>query len=163
MLTHIDGKGQAEMVDVSEKSITTRRARAAGIVYVLPATLDAITENSLPKGEAFSVARIAGIMAAKRCDQLIPLCHSLPLSNISVYFETYTDPARVEIMSEVACEARTGAEMEALMAVTIAALTIYDMVKAIDREARIGDIHLVEKSGGKSGHFVAEAEKCKEK
>jgi len=161
-LTHTNEKGNASMVDVSDKSVTVRYAKAVGTIHIKQSTLDAISENNLPKGDALPTARIAGIMAAKRCDELIPLCHTLPLSNVMVEFETHTNPARVDITAEVTCQARTGAEMEALMAVSIAALTIYDMIKAVDREARISDIHLLEKSGGKSGHFVAEANTCME-
>lgn len=153
-LTHLDQKGRAKMVDVSEKPVTLRRAKAAGTIYLLQSTLDAIARDGLPKGDAFAAARIAGIMAAKRCDELIPLCHGLPLDGVVVELEPRADPARVEITASVTCRARTGAEMEALVAVSIAALTIYDMVKAIDREARISDVHLVSKSGGKSGDFV---------
>jgi cyclic pyranopterin monophosphate synthase len=161
-LTHVDENGRANMVDVSKKSVTLRRARARSTIYLLQATLQIIAQHGLPKGDAFAAARIAGIMAAKRCDELIPLCHSLPLESVSVDLEPHSDPPRVEITSEVICTAKTGAEMEALMAVSVAALTIYDMVKSVDREARIGDIRLIEKSGGKSGHFVREEGACLE-
>ena len=161
--THLDENGQAKMVDVSGKPVTVRRARARGAIYLQQATLDAIAENRVAKGDVFAAARIAGIMAAKRCAELIPLCHSLPLESGSVDLEAHSDPPRVEVFSEVICTAKTGAEMEALTAVSVAALTIYDMVKAIDRMAVIGDIRLVEKSGGKSGHFVREGDECKDK
>lgn len=162
-LTHTDKQGRAKMVDVSEKPITARYARARGTVYLRESTLDTIAENRVAKGDVLSTARIAGIMAAKRCDELIPLCHSLPLDNVEVELTLCADRPRVEIESSVSCHGRTGVEMEALVAVSIAALTVYDMVKAIDREAAIGDIRLVEKTGGKSGHFVCEDESCKAK
>ena len=150
------------MVDVSGKPVTARRARARGTIYLQQATLDAIADDRLPKGDVFAAARIAGIMAAKRCDELIPLCHRLALDSVAIDLQPRSDPPRVEVCSEVTCTAKTGAEMEALVAVSVAALTIYDMVKAIDKAAVIGDIQLVEKSGGKSGHFTREENTCKE-
>ena len=161
-LTHLDSQGKAHMVDVSDKPITARCARARGSIYLQKSTLDAIADGQIPKGDVFATARIAGIMAAKRCDELIPLCHGLSLDSVTVDLIPRTDPPRVEILSRVTCTARTGAEMEALVAVSVAALTIYDMVKAIDKTAIIGDIQLVEKSGGKSGHFTREDNTCKE-
>ncbi|MDO8682673.1 MAG: cyclic pyranopterin monophosphate synthase MoaC [Armatimonadota bacterium] len=157
-LTHLDEKGRARMVNVSEKAPTTRRAKAKGAIYLQESTLAAIAEGKTPKGDVFAAARIAGIMAAKRCGELIPLCHTIQLESVNVELRPRSNPARVEIESEVLCNAKTGAEMEALVAVTMAALTIYDMVKAIDRGATIGDIRLAEKSGGKSGRFVREEE-----
>ena len=154
--SHVDEQGKANMVDVSDKTVTARFARARGCVNMQASTLDAITSNQVAKGDVLATARIAGIMAAKRCDELIPLCHSIPLDNVEINFELRSDARLVEIESIVRCHGRTGVEMEALLAVSIAALTIYDMVKAVDREASIGDIRLVEKSGGKSGHFVRE-------
>ncbi len=145
------------MVDVSGKDVSARRARATGAVFLKKSTLDAIAENRVGKGSVFAAAKIAGIMAAKRCGELIPLCHSLPLESVSVDLEMALDPPRVVISCEVTCTAKTGAEMEALTAVSVAALTVYDMVKAIDREAVIGDIELAEKSGGRSGHYVRTA------
>lgn len=156
-LTHLDDKGNVKMVDTSGKPVTLRRAVATGTIYMQETTLEMIAEGNIPKGDVFASARIAGIMAAKRCDELIPLCHSIPLDSVSVELHPLTDCddlARVEIRSEVICRAQTGAEMEALTAVSIAALTIYDMIKAIDRTAVIGDIKLMEKSGGKSGEFI---------
>ena len=150
------------MVDVSGKPVTARRARARGTIYLQQATLDAITDGRSPKGDVFAAARIAGIMAAKRCDELIPLCHSLALDSAAIDLQPRSDPPRVEVCSETTCTAKTGAEMEALVAVSVAALTIYDMVKAMDKAAVIGDIQLVEKSGGKSGHFTREENTCKE-
>ena len=154
--THLDKKGRAQMVDVSEKKVGVRHARARGAIYLQESTLAAIAQDKLAKGDVFSAARLAGIMAAKRCDELIPLCHNIPLEHVSIELRPDSNPARVEIESEVICRARTGAEMEALLAVTIAALTVYDMVKAVDRAAKIGEIRLIEKSGGKSGRFVRE-------
>ena len=154
--THLDKKGRAQMVDVSEKKVGLRHARARGAIYLQESTLAAIAQDKLAKGDVFSAARLAGIMAAKRCDELIPLCHNIPLEHVSIELRPDSNPARVEIESEVICRAKTGAEMEALLAVTIAALTVYDMVKAVDRAAKIGEIRLIEKSGGKSGRFVRE-------
>ena len=148
------------MVDVSAKPATVRRARAKGVIYLRQATLDAITANRVPKGDVFATARVAGILAAKRCDEIIPLCHTIPLDSVGIDIRACAGPPRVEIESELACRAKTGAEMEALLAVWVAALTIYDMVKAIDREAVIGDIRLLEKSGGKSGRFVRKEKPC---
>ena len=161
-ITHLDEDGRLRMVDVSGKPATVRRARAAATIYLQQTTLDAIAENRLAKGDVFATARIAGIMAAKRCDELIPLCHTLGLDKVGIDIRVCTGPPRVEIESELSCRARTGAEMEALLAVSVAALTIYDMVKAVDREAVIGDIRLLEKSGGKSGRFARKERPCRE-
>ena len=161
--SHLDEKGKAIMVDVSEKPVTARRARARGAIYVQESTLNAITENRIAKGDVLATARIAGITAAKRCDELIPLCHSLALDDVSIGFSLCAAPSRIEIESSVSCNAKTGAEMEALVAVSIAALTIYDMVKAVDKKATVGDIRLLEKSGGKSGRFINEESACKGK
>lgn len=160
--SHINKQGEATMVDVSQKSVTERHARARGSVIVRMSTLDAIANNQIAKGDVISTARIAGIMAAKRCDELIPLCHSVPLDDAQVNIRLCHETASVEIDSAVSCHGRTGVEMEALLAVSIAALTIYDMVKAIDRTAVISDVCLTEKSGGKSGHFVREDKTCRE-
>ena len=161
-ITHLDDEGNAKMVDTSGKPVTLRRAVATGAIYLAEATLESIAQGGLPKGDVFAAARIAGILAAKRCDELIPLCHNIPLDSVSVELRPCTGPARVEITSEVICRAQTGAEMEALAAVAVAALTIYDMVKAVDRAATIGDIRLMEKSGGKSGDFVRGDGECRE-
>lgn len=161
-LSHLDDEGHLHMVDVSSKPITPRHARARGAICLKQSSIDAIAEDKVAKGDVFATARIAGITAAKRVDELIPLCHSIPLDSISVDLEARSDPPRIEISADVTCIAKTGAEMEALTAVSVAALTIYDMVKAIDKTAVIGDIRLVEKSGGKSGHFVREEDACKE-
>ncbi len=150
-LTHIDEHGKARMVDVSGKEPTRRVATAQAVVTMQPETLDKIRQNELAKGDALGVARIAGILAAKRVDELIPLCHSLPLSDVSVDFE-FGD-GQVIIKTSATTLASTGVEMEALTAATVAALTIYDMAKAADKRMTIGAVHLVSKTGGKSGDF----------
>jgi cyclic pyranopterin phosphate synthase len=152
-LTHINEKGEARMVDVTAKPVTSRMATARAVVRMKPATLAAILDGDILKGDVFSAARIAGIMAAKRTHELIPLCHPLAIGSIVVNFAPQKEPALVEIESTVKVEGKTGVEMEALTAASIAALTIYDMCKAIDREMTIDGVALVEKSGGKSGHF----------
>ena len=152
-LTHFDETGASRMVDVSSKEITLRSARAVGFVRMLPATLQLIRNRQVAKGDVFEVARLAGIMATKRTAELIPLCHSLGLDSAKIEFEI-TDEATVKIEATVAVHGRTGVEMEALTAVSIAALTIYDMCKAVDRGMSIGPIELLKKSGGRSGHYV---------
>lgn len=152
-LTHFDETGASRMVDVSSKEVTLRMARAVGLVRMLPATLELIRNQQVAKGDVFEVARLAGIMATKRTAELIPLCHSLGLDSATVAFEV-VDDSTVRIESTVTVHGRTGVEMEALTAVSIAALTIYDMCKAVDRGMSIGPIELLEKSGGRSGHFV---------
>jgi cyclic pyranopterin monophosphate synthase len=151
--THFDEHGRARMVDVSDKAETERIATAAGSVVMQKATLERIMQGSVAKGDVLSVARLAGIMGAKRTPDLIPLCHPLALSSVSV--ELNCDPARnaVDITATCKLKGRTGVEMEALTAVAVAALTVYDMCKAIDRGMRIEGIHLVHKSGGKSGTY----------
>jgi cyclic pyranopterin monophosphate synthase len=151
--THFDEQGRARMVDVSDKAETERVATAAGSVVMQKATLERIMQGSVAKGDVLSVARLAGIMGAKRTPDLIPLCHPLALSSVSV--ELNCDPARnaVDITATCKLKGRTGVEMEALTAVAVAALTVYDMCKAIDRGMRIEGIHLVHKSGGKSGTY----------
>jgi cyclic pyranopterin phosphate synthase len=152
-LTHFDEHGASRMVDVGDKPITKRLARASGVVRMLPATRTLIMDRRMAKGDVLEVARLAGIMAAKRTDELIPLCHSLPLDAVRVDFlEVDGDGLRIEATVEVT--GRTGVEMEALTAVSVVALTIYDMCKSVDREMRIEQILLEEKSGGRSGHFV---------
>lgn len=150
-LTHLDAEGKAQMVDVSEKQETARRAVARGFVRLAPETIQLLRDNRVPKGDALAVARIAGIMAAKRTSELIPLCHPLPLTRVAVELKITDDG--VEIEAEVAVTGKTGVEMEALTAVSVAALTLYDMVKAVDRAAVLTDIRLTEKSGGKSGDY----------
>ncbi|MHB1457263.1 MAG: cyclic pyranopterin monophosphate synthase MoaC [Armatimonadota bacterium] len=153
-LSHVDEHGKASMVDVSEKPVTARYARAMSSVIVQESTLEAIIENRMAKGDVLAVARIAGIMAAKRCGEMIPLCHNIQLDVVEITFDLCPGTRRVDIESIVTCHGKTGIEMEALLAVSIAALTVYDMVKAVDRTAVISDICLMEKSGGKSGHFI---------
>jgi len=152
-LTHFNKDGDSQMVDVGAKQVTSRMARAEGFVLMKPDTLRIIRDRKIAKGDVLEVARLAGIMSAKRTDELIPLCHSLGLDSASVEF-SFPDDCRVKIESRVSVSGRTGVEMEALMAVSIAALTIYDMCKAIDREMEITDVRLLEKSGGRSGHFT---------
>lgn len=151
-LTHLDDQGRARMVDVSAKPITPRRAVAEAVVTMAPSTLKAITAGSLPKGDVFATARIAGIQAAKRTSDLIPLCHPLPVDAVEVHLDAQGDNA-VRIVATCVVEARTGVEMEAITAASIAALTLYDMAKAIDRGMTVGPIRLLEKSGGRSGHW----------
>jgi len=152
-LSHVDAKGQARMVDVTEKAKTDRMARASGQVKMKPATLKLIADNQLAKGDVLGVARIAGIQAAKRTHELIPLCHPLALTHVEVECRLDKKRSVVEVTSTVRCADRTGAEMEALTAVAAACLTIYDMAKAVEKGMVITEIGLVEKSGGKSGHY----------
>ena len=153
-LTHFDEKGQARMVDVGEKDITVREAVARGHVSMKPETLDIILDGRAKKGDVLGVARIAGIMGAKRTPDLIPLAHPLPLSSLNVDFFPDKERSLIEIEARVKVAAKTGVEMEALTAVAMAGLTIYDMCKAVDREMVISEVRLVEKSGGRSGHFI---------
>lgn len=153
-LSHINARGEANMVDVTDKEVTRRTARAAGTVLMQPKTASAIRENEIAKGEVFAVARVAGIQAAKKCSDLIPLCHPLALSKVEIEFELLED--RVLITSMCRLSGKTGVEMEALCAVSTAALTIYDMCKALDKGMRIDGIRLVEKEGGKSGTWRAD-------
>ena len=152
-LTHLDSGGRLRMVDVTEKEISSREARAEGAMHMARGTLDRICEGAIPKGNVFEAARLAGILAAKRTWELIPLCHSIQLTGVEVEFESVLEESKVIIRSLVRTRDRTGVEMEALVAVANAGLTIYDMCKAIDKEMIISDIHLIEKSGGKSGTF----------
>jgi cyclic pyranopterin phosphate synthase len=150
-LTHIDQHGKASMVDVSAKEITLREARAYGRINMSASTLRQIENNQLKKGDVLSVARIAGIQAAKKCADLIPLCHPLALSKIAVDFELNAKENFVEIVAYCKLNGQTGVEMEALTAVSVAALTIYDMCKAVDKDMVISSIQVIEKTGGKSG------------
>ena len=151
-LTHLDEQGRARMVDVSDKAVTRREARAGARLRMQPATLERILAGDLPKGDVLAVARTAGIMAAKQTSSLIPLCHPLPLDSVVVSLERDgADTLRIEATVNVT--AKTGAEMEALVAVSVAGLTVYDMCKAIDRGMELGDVVLLEKSGGKSGSY----------
>ncbi len=154
-LSHLNRRGHARMVDVSDKPVTPRRAVAAAEVHVNPATLKAITDGSVPKGDVFAVARVAGIQAAKRCGELIPLCHPLPIDSVEIDI-AIVPPDRIRISAVVGVTGRTGVEMEALTAASVTALTIYDMCKAIDRSIEIGPIRLEEKSGGRSGAWRRE-------
>ena len=153
--THLDAEGRAVMVDVSDKAETERRATAKGMIHVSADTLALIREGGVAKGDVLSVARLAGIMAAKRTPDLIPLCHPLQLTSVNVDLRLDEEACGVEITATCGLTGRTGVEMEALTAVAVAALTIYDMCKARDRSMRIGDIRLVHKSGGKSGTYEA--------
>jgi len=153
-LSHVNSKGQARMVDVTEKPKTGRMARASGSVKMKPATLQLIAKNQLAKGDVINVARIAGIQAAKRTHELIPLCHPIALTHIDVECKLDKKRSTVEVTSAVRCADRTGAEMEALTAVAAACLTVYDMAKAVDRGMVITEIRLVEKQGGKSGRWI---------
>ncbi len=155
-LTHLDAEGRAQMVDVGEKNVTRREAVARGIVLMRPETLQLIMAGGLPKGDVLAVARIAGIMAAKRAPDLIPLCHPLLLTHVAVELQPAADGAAVLIEATVRTIGKTGVEMEALTAVSAAALTIYDMCKAVDRSMRISDIRLAQKRGGRSGEHVLE-------
>lgn len=155
-LTHLDETGAARMVDVSGKAVTARSATAGGSVAMRPETLRLIVDGTAAKGDVLAAARIAGIMAAKRTHELIPLCHPLALSKVTVAFMPSEAEARIDVTATVKVEGRTGVEMEALTAVSVACLTIYDMCKAVDRGMRIGDIRLIEKTGGKSGDYRAD-------
>ena len=161
-LTHLDESGKARMVDVGDKPATARRAVAEGFVRLLPETLRAIAEERVPKGEVLGVARVAGIMAAKRTGDLIPLCHPLPVESVEVDFDLPSfEPAegeervRLRVKAVATVTGKTGVEMEALTAVGVAALTIYDMCKAIDKGIVIDGVRLLEKSGGRSGDYAA--------
>jgi len=155
-LTHLDAEGRANMVDVSEKEPTNREAQAQAWIRMRPSTLKLIQHNGHPKGDVFAVARIAGIMAAKKAHELIPLCHPLMLSSIHIEVKT-VEPDSVRIVSTCRLNGRTGVELEALTAASVAALTIYDMCKAVDRGMIIDRIQLLKKQGGRSGHFEAGA------
>ena len=155
-LTHLDDKGAAHMVDVSEKAVTARTATAKGRITMEPATLKLITGGKLAKGNALEVARLAGIMAAKKTSDLIPLCHPLMISKVTVDFKPSAKTHSIEVTATVKLSGQTGVEMEALTAVSVACLTLYDMAKAVDRGIVIGDIRLTHKDGGKSGTYKAQ-------
>jgi cyclic pyranopterin phosphate synthase len=155
-LTHLDATGNAQMVDVSDKHVTSRSATAKAQVLMLPETLALILGGTAKKGDVLATARIAGIMAAKKTHELIPLCHPLLITKISVDFAADEKTSSIEVSATVRVEGKTGVEMEALTACSIAALTLYDMCKAVDRGMKITDLRLTEKSGGKSGSFTAE-------
>jgi cyclic pyranopterin phosphate synthase len=153
-LSHLDEQGRAKMVDVSDKDITSRIAVARGTIHMRAETLALIRANKIEKGDVFSVARVAGIMAAKKTSELIPMCHPLSITSVEIDLTPAENPARVEIEASVRVSGQTGVEMEAMTAVAVAGLTIYDMCKAVDREMSIDEIRLVKKSGGKSGTFL---------
>lgn len=152
MLTHIDPQGNVKMVDVTDKTVTDREATASGKISMQPETLQLITGGQAPKGNVLETARIAGVMAAKRASDLIPMCHPLGITGVNLRFEM--DDAGIAATAQVRVPGRTGVEMEALTAVSVALLTIYDMCKAVDRNMVIGDICLLRKSGGQSGTYV---------
>ncbi len=154
-LSHIDDKGEARMVDVSNKSITARRAVAEGFVSMRPATLAIVETGQASKGDVLGAARIAGIMAAKRTHELIPLCHPLAITKATVDFELSQSPPGVRVTAEIKVSSQTGVEMEALTAVSVACLTLYDMLKAADKSMIIEGVRLIEKDGGKSGVYRA--------
>ena len=156
-MNHFDARGNAVMVDVTEKAVTTREATAVGSIRVGRETYDAIRDGTAQKGDVLGVARVGGIMAAKRTWELIPMCHPLPLGKCSVDFEMHPDTLTVEARCTVRVTGKTGVEMEALTGASVALLTIYDMAKALDRSMRMDGIRRREKSGGKSGHYQAEA------
>jgi cyclic pyranopterin phosphate synthase len=153
-LTHLDDSGRARMVDVSDKAVTQREATARAIVSMQPETARLIGAGQMAKGDVLAVAQVAGVMAAKRTPDLIPLCHPLPITGVDMAFELDVASARLEIHATVRVTGRTGVEMEALTAAAVAALTVYDMCKAVDRGMSIGQIELLHKIGGKSGEFV---------
>jgi len=156
-LSHIDDKGEARMVDVSDKASTARRAVAEGLIAMQPETLRLVETSAAKKGDVIGAARIAGIMAAKRTHELIPLCHPLAITKVGIDFVLTQSPPGIHVTAEVKVAGQTGVEMEALTAVSVACLTLYDMLKAADKTMTIEGIHLVEKTGGKSGAFKAPA------
>jgi cyclic pyranopterin monophosphate synthase len=155
-LTHLDASGQANMVDVSDKEVTSRVAIAEGFVVTKPETVAIIASGDAKKGDVLGAARLAGIMAAKRTHELIPLCHPLMITKVTVDFVPDAGASTIDVSATVKVEGKTGVEMEALTACSVACLTLYDMCKAVDRGMKISNLRLVEKTGGKSGHFTAE-------
>lgn len=151
--SHLDGRGNARMVDVGHKNVTERIARAQAVVNLAPRTMEMLLDNSLPKGDVLACARIAGIMAAKKTSELVPLCHNVPLSKVGVDFEIMREEGQIRIIAEARCAGRTGVEMEAIIAAQCAAATIYDMCKAVQRDMVIDNVRLIYKNGGKSGEF----------
>lgn len=156
-LTHLDSEGRARMVDVSDKAITAREATAAATVTMRPETLALIQSGGMPKGDVLAVARVAGIMAAKRTSELIPLCHPLAITGVTLDLTPDPERSAVNIRATVRCTGVTGVEMEALTAATVAGLTVYDMCKAVDRAMHIENVRLLRKSGGHSGEIVLES------
>jgi len=155
-LTHIDSQGNAVMVDVSEKDSTSREAKAVGRITMSPECFDTIQSGAAKKGDVLGVAQVAGIMGTKRTSDLIPLCHNINLTNTKITFELNEKDCAISVLCTVRCDGKTGVEMEALTGASVALLTIYDMCKAIDKSMVIEGIHLQEKKGGKSGHFIFE-------
>ena len=155
-LTHFNEQGRAKMGDVTEKAVTHRMAVAAGEIHMAPETMAHIKNGTMKKGDVLAVAQVAGIQAAKHNWELIPMCHPLPLTGIDIAFALSDDPCMVEIQATVTCTGVTGVEMEALTSVSVAALTIYDMCKAVQKDMHITNIRLLRKSGGKSGNYIAE-------
>ena len=155
-LTHLDDQGNAKMVDVGDKDVTSREAIARGYISIQPETLRLIKEGLMKKGDVLTIAQLAGIMGAKKTSELIPLCHPLPLDKVDVELELDDEECRIDITATARTTARTGVEMEALTAVTVAALTLYDMCKSVDRGMRIEAVRLVEKRGGRSGEIILE-------
>ncbi len=155
-LSHLNDKGEANMVDVSGKEVTTRIAIAEGLIHMKPETLSHLINGISAKGDVLAIARLAGIMGAKKTSDLIPLCHPLPLSKVQVDFEIISDSPAVKVTAMAKTDSKTGVEMEALTAVSIACLTLYDMLKAVDKTMSFDAIRLTEKSGGRSGNFKAE-------
>ena len=158
-LTHINDQGRAKMVDVSAKADTQRIGVASGRIKMQKSTFELITEGKIKKGDVLAVAQVAGVMAAKKTWELIPMCHPLLLTGVDIHFELYPDSSEIEAIASVKTTGKTGIEMEALQAVSTALLTIYDMCKAVDRGMEIRENFLLEKDGGKSGHFIREREK----
>lgn len=155
-LSHLDSEGKARMVDISEKDTTLRIAVASGYVSMKPETFDMIMSHEIAKGDVLGVAKIAGVMAAKKTGELIPLCHPINITDVNISFTPIKDESRIEVQAEVKTLGRTGVEMEALTAVATSALTIYDMCKAVDKGMEISQIRLLKKSGGRSGTYVRE-------
>ena len=156
--THLDENGKVKMVDISDKEMTTRRATASGEIQLKAETIDAILENKLKKGDVFACARVAGIMAAKKTSELIPLCHNINISAVEIDIQCERKCNKIVVLATVCCDGKTGVEMEALTAVTGACLCIYDMCKAIDKEMIIDGIKLLRKTGGKSGDYARNME-----
>jgi len=154
-LSHLNEHGEARMVDVSDKAVTSRTAIAEGFVSMAPEMLDMILDGKVPKGDVLATARIAGIMAAKKTAELIPLCHPLPLTQVTLDFMPSREPSGIRVEATAKVEGKTGVEMEALTAVSVACLTLYDMCKAVDRAMSFSGIRLIEKTGGRSGDFRA--------
>ncbi len=161
-ITHLDSRGKARMVGIGDKNSTDRTAVATGVVRMRPDTLRLISDGAAPKGDVLAAARIAGIMAAKKAPELVPLCHNILINSIQVDVEPDESSSSVKIRATVSSHGKTGVEIEALTAVSVAAITVYDMLKAVDRGMVIHDVKLVEKKGGKSGHYLREIETAKE-